>query len=245
MPMTLLNQVIAVEPTVKSRAEKMLTDVHRVMTKPELTAGISRKYRPRDEEGEVLPDEYKLPQTSVGEALDLAAAALTQLWDVTATKDYANTQARANVTVGETRLLTEVPVTYLLFLEKQLVNIRTFVEKLPVLDPALRWTLDPNTAVYTSETVTTQRSTKVRRNWVRAEATKEHPAQVDVFTEDETVGYWDTTRLSGAVPVLRRTELLARVDQLIVAVRQARESANTTEVVPQEVVAGVFRWLFS
>ena len=50
------------------------------------------------------------------------ATALTQLFDVTATKDWANCEARADITVDGRALLRDVPVSYLLFLEKQLTE---------------------------------------------------------------------------------------------------------------------------
>ena len=50
---------------------------------------------------------------------------------VLATQDFANCQAKANVVVDGQTILKEVPVTHLLFLEKQLVDLRTFIDGLP------------------------------------------------------------------------------------------------------------------
>jgi len=50
-----------------------------------------------------------------------------------------------------TPLLADVPVTYLLFLEKQLTDLRTFVDKLPVLDPSVVWLQDPSSGDWRSE----------------------------------------------------------------------------------------------
>lgn len=242
--MAKLNQVIAVEPTIKSKAERVLTDVHRVLGKPELLTGLSRVYAPKDEDGEVQPPQYKLPQVKVTEAIDIAAAELTRLFDVTLTKESANTEARADVAVNGVPLLSDVPVTYLLFLEKQLVNVRTFVEKLPTLDPAVRWTWDANQGLYVSEVVRTASTKKVRKNWVKAEATREHPAQVEVFTEDDTVGHWSTTSFSGAIPATRKQALIERVDALVLAVKRAREAANDMEVAQKRAGEEVFTFLF-
>ena len=55
--MTRLNQIIAVEKGVKSRSFQELTDAHHALQKPALLSGISRTYRPKDEEGEQLPPE--------------------------------------------------------------------------------------------------------------------------------------------------------------------------------------------
>ena len=50
--MARLNQIIAVEKGIKSRSFQELTEAHQALQKPALLAGISRTYRPKDEEGE-------------------------------------------------------------------------------------------------------------------------------------------------------------------------------------------------
>ena len=102
-------------------------------------------------------------------------------------------------------VLKDVPVTTLLFLEKQLVDIHTFVEKLPTLDPGEAWNYSPDVDHYVSESYQTTKTKKVLKNHVKAEATKEHPAQVETYTEDVVVGYWTTVKFSGAVPRGKKT----------------------------------------
>lgn len=118
--MTKLNQLIAVEKSVKSKSFQDLTEAHRAVQKATLLSGISRVYQPKDEEGEQLPPESTRVQVKAEEVLRDIAATLTRLFDVTATKDWANLHARADVTVDGRTLLRDVPVTYLLFVEKQL-----------------------------------------------------------------------------------------------------------------------------
>jgi hypothetical protein len=243
--MTLLNQIIAVEKGVKSKAEAAMTELHRVVQKPALLTGLTRQYKPKDEDGDALPPESTPVQIAVNQVLDTLARELDQLFDVTLTKEVANTEARADVVVDGTTLLTDVPVTYLLFLEKQLINIATFVAKLPTLDPASVWVLDANTGVYRSDPVTTTRTKKVPRNWVKAEATQQHPAQVEVYHEDVIVGYWTKVDFSGAIPLTRQMELADRVAALQRAVKFAREEANSHTIADMHGAGGaVFRYLF-
>ncbi len=190
--MAKLNQIIAVEKGVKTKAHHDLTAAHHGLQKPALLAGISRTYQPKDEEGEQLPPESTRVQVQAEEVLRDTARTLTRLFDVTATKDWANCTARADVTVDGRALLTGVPVSYLLFLEKQLTDIATFVRKLPVLDASESWVHDPSTDAWKTDPVRTVRTRKVPRNHVKAEATEHHPAQVEVYYEDVPVGYWTT-----------------------------------------------------
>jgi hypothetical protein len=184
-------------------------------------------------------------QVKAEDVLRQIAANLTRLFDVTATKDWANCTARADVVVEGRTLLRDVPVSYLLFLEKQLTDLHTFVKKLPVLDAAESWTFDPSSDWYRTEAVRTLRTKKVPRNHVKAEATEKHPAQVEVYYEDIAVGYWTQTKFSGALPAQRVNELAERVEKLSQAVKFAREEANTFEVTDQRVGEAVFGYLFA
>jgi hypothetical protein len=241
---TKLNQIIAVEKGVKSKSFQELTEVHHAVQKTALLSGISRTYQAKDEEGEQLPPESTRVQVKAEEVLRRTAATLTRLFDVTATKDWANCVAKADVTVDGRTLVKDAPVSYLLFLEKQLTDLHTFVKKLPVLDAAEAWTHDPSTDAWKTEPVKTIKTKKVPRNHVKAEATEKHPAQVEVYYEDIPVGYWTTVKFSGALPAARINELLERVEALQAAVKFAREEANGTVVTDQHVGDAVFGYLF-
>ncbi len=183
-------------------------------------------------------------QVKAEDVLRTTAVTLTRLFDVTATKDWANRTAAADIVVDGTILLPQVPVPYLLFLEKQLTDLHTFVRKLPVLDASEAWSLDPSTDSWKTDAVRTIRTKKVPRNHVKAEATDKHPAQVEVYYEDVPVGYWTTVKFSGALPARRVNELLDRVEKLQQAVKYAREEANGVEVTDQRVGDAVFGYLF-
>lgn len=240
---TKLNQILAVEKGVKSDTQRKVTDAYHTIQKNALLSGISRTYQPIDDEGEQLPAESTRVQVKGEELLTQVGTALTRLFDVTATKDWANCVARADVKVDGVTLLERVPVTYLLFLEKQLVDVHTFISKLPVLDAAEAWMLDESTDCWRTEPVKTTRTKKVPRNHVKAEATDKHPAQVEVYHEDVVVGLWTKVTFSGAVPQKRINELLARVAKLQDGVKYAREEANGTEVTDQRIGEKVFGYL--
>ena len=240
-----LNQIIAIEKGVKSNSFQELTEAHHLLQKPSLLAGISRTYQPKDEEGEQFPPEFTRVQASAETVIKDTAKILTKLFDVTAAKDWANCQARADIVVDGRTLAADVPATYLLFLEKQLVDMHTFVKKLPTLDPSETWVFDPSSDTYATEAVQTAKTKKLPKNHVKAEATEKHPAQVEVFHEDVVVGYWRTVKFSGALPASRVKELLDRVDKLQQAVKFAREEANSLEAPDKKVGESVFGYLFS
>jgi len=92
--------------------------------------------------------------------------------------------------------------------------------------------------------VQTLKTFKTPRNHVKAEATEYHPAQVDVYYEDITIGYWRTVKFSGAMLARRINELLQRVEILQQAVMFAREEANNSEVEEQRVGERIFQLIF-
>jgi len=240
-----LCQVIALSAGCKARAQKVLTAVYHKLKSPKLLEGISRVYRPRDEEGETFPPESKGVQLIVGDSIDEVVAALTNMLDIVATQDLENCYARADVSVNDRVLLEAVPVTHLLFLEKQLVDLATFAGQLPTLDPAEKWTFSQEVNCYATRSYETGRTKKVMKNHVKAEATTEHPAQVDVFTEDVTVGHWDTIRFSGAITDSWKKEIISRIHRMQDAVRGAREEANSREVTPYLGSKNLLDYIFS
>lgn len=243
--MTKLNQIIAVEAGVKSKTQREITELHRKVQKDALLNGITRTYQPKDDDGDQLPSESTRVQVRVGDVLEDVSKVLTRLFDVTFTKESGNKDATADIVIDGTVLVAGVPVTYLLFLEKQLVDIHTFVAKLPTLDPASEWEFDTNENIWKTKPVSTTRSKKVPRNWVKAEATDKHPAQVEIFHEDVIVGYWTKVDTSGAIPSSRRAELLERVEKLQSAVKYAREEANNAEVTDAKIGERIFGYLFA
>jgi len=141
-------------------------------------------------------------------------------------------------------LVTGVPATYLLWLEKELTDLHTFITKLPVLDPSQVWEYDAQRSVYATQPVETHRTTKIPTVLLKAEATDKHPAQTEVYNRDVTVGFWSTTRLSGALPsdVVRALE--DRVDDVRMAVREARTRANEIEVTQQHIAGNLLDYIF-
>lgn len=240
-----LNQVIAVEKTTKNTAERELTAQYHKVQKPALFFGIEKTYQPADNDGEQLPGESQIVQLNAEAQLGEIRKILTKLFDVVATKDSGNMKATANVVVDGVTILTSVPVTFLLFLEKQLINIRTDLTKFPIYDTSEIWTWNGDRSLWETEPTLTSRSKKIPRNHVKAAATDKHPAQVDVYYEDVQVGKWRTVKFSGALSPTRQRQLLNRVEKLLDAVKMAREEANSISVEEVSVGDPVFDYLFA
>jgi hypothetical protein len=242
--MSKLNQIIAVQAGKKAQAKETLTEAYHQIKKPDLLSGLVRTYQPRDEGGETQPEERKTVQVKVNDLIKRVTRDLTDMFDVVATQDSANCQAKADVAVDGRRLLEGVPVTHLLFLEKQLVDVRTFIEALPTLDAAEEWEYKPEVDSYVSKASRTNRTKKVPKNHIKYEATKEHPAQVEMYMEDVWVGTWTMVKFSGAIPAAIRNAMLERLRKLLESVKTAREEANNMEVRSVKVGAALLGYIF-
>ena len=243
--MAKLNQILAIEKGIKTRVYAEFTDLHNATQKPALMNGFHKSYQPRDEDGETYPAESQKVQHNSTDVLDRVAHGLAELFDITATKDWTNCTARADVQVDGRVLLKDVPATYLLFLEKQLSDLHTFLSKMSELDPGADWNADPGTGLFKTDPMTTQRTKKVQRPITLYEATEEHPAQTQLITEDVIAGQWLTIKYSGAIAPPRKKQLLARIEKLSNAVKFAREQANAIEATEKKLGREVFDYLFS
>lgn len=239
-----LNQIIAVEKGVKSQTTSVISELHKVNQKDALFNGMHKAYQPKDDEGETLPPESKRVQYQADEVVRVLERSMSDLMSITARKDWTNCTATADVVVDGNVLLKDVPITYLLFLEKNVQDIRTFVSNIPVLDPAENWKLDKESGLYKSDPISRNRTFKDQVPIVLYDATPEHPAQTQIISKDVVVGTWTEVRSSGAMPITKKKEIAERVEKLLRAIKEAREQANVIEEVQSpDVGAAIFGYL--
>jgi hypothetical protein len=241
----MLSQMLAVRKGLLGRTDAEVTAIYHDLQKTALFSGLSRTYLPVDAEGTKLPPEYTKVQQTVEKRLADIGSVWSKAIDVVYTVDEGNTAARGKV-VLDGDILFEGPVPFLLYVEKQLVHLRTILSKVPTLDPAVRWEADQTgDASWRSVPESTTRTQKVLKNHVKAEATEKHPAQVETFQTDVIVGTWELTKFSGAITSKRRNELLQRVNDVIDAIRSAVEQANATAIEQKQIGEALFAYLLS
>lgn len=240
-----LNQILAIEKQTKASASADLTGVYHQLQKEALLNGVSRTYTAKDDDGERFPSESQIVQLNVAKLLESVSKSLAPLYNVTAQRDIANCSAQADVVVDGVTILTAVPATHLLWLEKQFIDLHTLISKLPALPQTESWEYDAGQSCWRTQPVETAKTKKIPKAFVKAPATVEHPAQVDVVHEDVIQGYWTTTKFSGALPKDRTQTLRERIEKLLAAVKFAREQANLVETVKVDTAGPLFGFLFA
>lgn len=238
-----LSQIIAVANGQRTRTQESVTEIYKQVQKPVLFDGLVRAYKPKREDEHALPPEQKNIRCTWKGCLEAAIKHWTKLLNVMATQDTANCSARGTIKIDGLVILADVPVTHLLFLEKHIVDVRTFLRHLPVLDAAENWKWDANKSCFVTEADRKIRTRKVPKALVRYPATDKHPAQTERFDEDIVVGEWETTLVSGRIPQEDKEKMLERVDKLIEGIKLARESANTSAAPAVEVARPLFDYV--
>jgi hypothetical protein len=241
---TRLSQIIAIEKDTRTRAEQTAAFAYHQLQKPEPLTGISKAYTASDAEGEQQPSQGTRVQYTVEMALRSAASVTARYLDLLGTKERTDQTAVADVVIDGQVFIKDVPVLFLLGLERQLGEELVQARKLPTLSAEHEWTPFDSRGVSVTASITTKSTKKIPRNHVKAPATDKHPAQVEVYFEDTVVGTWDTRHFSGAITESRKQDIIERLTKLISAVKQAREEANTTAVTDFKVGDKVFGYIY-
>lgn len=245
MSLKQLNQLIALEKGVKQRTYKEIDAAYDLLRKPEVLNGFSKEYQPLEENGETLPAESKKVQITAKQLFEVIQDQMVEYLNVETTKDHTNATATGDIVlVNGIEIAKGVPVTTLLALEKQLLDLRTSFEKTVTLDPAQDWKFDLATGCHRTEPVKKARTKKVPKVITLAPATDKHPAQTSLIQEDIIAGYWVQTEISGALPAPEKRSYIERVNDLLDSVKAAREQANSTPIKKFEFATKMLNYVF-
>jgi hypothetical protein len=243
--MAKLTQILAIEKSTKNRCETEFTKIGQALKKQENLTGFTKTYTPKDEDGERFPNESKKVIFKAQDEMKKVKATLAELYNVIATKDAANCNAKADVVVDGQVIAKDVPAVTLLAIEKKLTDVLTFAKSLPVLDHSENWRPDQGRNIWVTDPVETLKTKKIVKHIVVAGTlTKEHPAIVKDDTEDVTVGSWSTIKFSGAMPPNDVAAFTEKVEKLAKAVKFAREEANMAPAPEKTTGDEVFGYLF-
>ena len=243
-----IHEVLAVLEGARNTHKRAISDLHHRSQHAPSYNGMVKTFRPKDlgDEGEApwYPNEEVVVQVRADDVLRQGREIFSDLFNVTATLDFGNLEATADVKVGDQILLKDAPVTYLIFLEKQLQDVRTFVAKLPERSASDTWESD-DSGLHKTPKIVQNKTKKRERPVVVTEPTEHQKAEWTTITDDYVEGFWDTVKLTGAVGGEEKRQFLARIETLSRAVKKARTEANSSEVEKQEVADPIFDFLFN
>jgi len=245
-----LHELLAVEGDLEGKAKLVLDEAANTFSKkPEHFIEQVRDLIMFDEARQnENTHESSAMVTTVGQKLSYIRRPVVRYYDALASKDATNQQAKADLVVEDVTLLSDVAATTLLALESKLKHLRGVFEAIPTLQPGMKW--EPDAAfgdgVYrAAEDIKRNRTEKVIQHKVLYEATKEHPAQIEKWTQDTPVGDIITKSWSGMWTPAQKAEAIGRIDQLIQGAKKARQRANRQDVVETKVGDILFDFIMS
>lgn len=246
-----LHEVLAVDSDLAETAKKIAAEaLVTFQKKADHFFGMIKRLEMFDEsrkQEEQGAQESKELVTTVQEKVDYVAEHIIRHLDCLAQKESTNQVAQADVELEDgSKLLDTVPATLLLSLENKLALFRKVYEGIPTLAPGLEWAEDPSQreGVYKStHDITRHKTEQTFKSKILVQPTKEHPAQIEKWTEQVPIGNFITTQWSGMVSPARKSELLGRIDSLLRAIKKARMRANSTEVVKKSIGKVIFDYI--
>lgn len=245
--MSKLHELLAVEADLEGVYKNIVQETETQFTKhPDRYIGQVTQVKFFDENAPAEADVNKELDDTVMEKLEYSAGHIARYLDAVLQKETTNQIAKADLIVDGKKIAADVPATFLLGLENKLKYIRAMYENAPTLAPGIKWELDPTQGkgVYKMSNPEEKfRTKKVFKNHVIAEATKEHPAQVQTYSEDERIARVITNKWCGMITPAAKSELLGRFDELLRAVKKARQVANSAEVVNAKIGREILNYI--
>ena len=246
-----LYETLAVESARKTKAEG---DLNRAV---ELFDGSAHLFLEHNKELKMLDEQdkgeegttdYASMTTTVPYELNRVGNSFAEYLDVVIQKERANALANADLLVGETEIGSNLPATFLLGLETKLHGLRTLIKSIPTHAGGVEWEADENfrfsEVVRLKKPEITNKTRSTLRPFILAEATKEHPAQVEKLKEDVVCGKYTNNRWSGMMSGTRKSNMILRLDKLAEAVKIARQKANRQEIDVVEIGENIISYVF-
>lgn len=244
--------LLAVAPELRGKAKRALEEMGATFTnKKEHFTGHEIEYKPFDEKHQNLAgiEERREVQTTVQAKMAYALGIVAQNITCITQIDLTNQHAYADLVIGDVVLGKSIPASTLLHLETKLIPaLRAEFAKIPTLQPGKKWELDEGQGKNIYKTVHPDRqfrTQKMHKHEILVPATKEHPANVHQWTEDEKVGERIKNTWSGQISTAQKAELMEGLDKLSKAVKKARAEANRTEARPSDLGKKVTNYLLS
>jgi hypothetical protein len=250
--MAKLHEVLAVDKDLEKVASEIINEaVVTFSKKTDHFTGHARTLRMFDEnrmDEEAGQAEVKEITTTVPAKLKYVAEHVVRYYNALAQKEATNQLAKADVIMSDgTVLLKDVPATLLLSLENKLTRLREMYNFIPTLQPGVEWKPDTDASlrgVYkAAKDKVSLKSEKDFNFRILVAATDKHPAQIEKWNVDKSVGEYTYKQVSGMMTPKQKSDILGRLDDLTAAIKQARSRANTQEVQVFDVGGAIFSYL--
>lgn len=243
-----LYELLPAEMDLKRSAVKLISEAKDTFTKRtnHFVGHIKRTMMFNDEET-TLADEVVDVTDTIDSKLAFVQEHISKYYDAYLNSQATNQKAVADIVLKGTVMATNIPATFLLGMEEKLKEIRLLYEKIPTLRPGVRWEIDDQqkfSGVYRAASPEEKFTTKKTvQHKILYEATPQHPAQIEKWTDDIRVGKIVTQNFSAMLSPADKAARLARIDELLIAVKSARQRANDIEATKMNIGKTMFTFI--
>lgn len=239
------HEILAIKSGVVGKFAKLKADLIDLFVNKKLHfSKIITVFKPVAEGAPDVTEQNTEMQTTVHKELAWIGVDFAKVLDLCHTINLTNCIAKADVSIGELKLLTDIPATGLLELEKYIVSFKELVEKVPTLDPVKGFTVDSaNNGWYKAQDRVTSRTAKEPYVLTLAAATDKHPAQAVEKSRDVVTGNKHEQEWSGMLTPSEKSKMISRCEDLITAIKAAQSRANNTETKSAPIGDSIVKYL--
>ncbi len=245
--MSRLHQVLAIESDLEGKYKRTCEETKKVFGKASMFTGSHRTLELFDDSDTTkYPDEHLAMTTTVKERVAYTSEAISDYLDALFQKEATNQEASADLTVNGVSIGMSLPATFLLALESRLKYIRSIYEALPTLQSGIEWKPSTDKGEGIWDMVHPEEKIKTKMAWqhqVLVPPTKEHRAEIEKWEEQLPVGKFVKHVWCSLLTSHEKSEVLGRIDKLIQAVKQARQRANTQNIVKGNVGKSIMQFI--
>lgn len=242
-----IHEHLAALNEIENQDKAMSEETRKTFGKRELFEGHDRILHMHDE-------KRKAEEAGAGDSQTLTTTVIERLYyenkfsiknlDMQLQREVANTKAKATIELPGGAKIENVPVTFLMYFEKYLIQKRKTYLSIPTLDTTMKWEpADKEKLQGVHQTVkpeSTNKTEKDRVVIVKFEATDKHPAQTELFDKDIIVGHYEKACKTGKFTPAQKHKLISYIDGCIVAVKRAKARANETIVEKEKIGKSLF-----
>jgi hypothetical protein len=246
---TKLHEILAVEGDRESAACVIIAETETTLSKRvDHFQAQHSIYRPLVEEGggDEGEETFKAHVTTVRDKLAHCFKIWARAIDITASKDATNQLARAEVILDGTAITIPLPATTLLMLESKVKKLIEVLLLVPTLAPGRDWVLDTDKGPGVYRDANPESKPRTKRavmHKVLYDATAQHPAQIEKWNEDVKIGRTVVTVWSSMWTPAAKSQSLTRAQDLLAAIKQARQRANCQEVTQVNIADALFDYV--
>lgn len=253
--MTKQHQILAVEPTRHAAAEKQLVECTNTFSKKEnLFSGKTRtltmfgKSDDNRVEFEALEAKERADdrvQYIVGGNLNYMAGVVGSWLDVLFAKEMTNQAAKADVVISGVTIVQGAPAVWLLGMENKLTKLRDLYAAVPTLAPGINWEPAPDIGqgIWRSPETSDVKTSKTVEHVRLPQSSDKHPDQYVPKDVIKSIGQYKDRKFSGMITVAAKAQIMARLDQLLMAIKDARMRANEVGAIEVKCSMDIFRFL--